>query len=214
MPQDGAKETEVRRHLQANLSAAWVPGMVTACEALPMNTAGKLDRRAMLVRAWEVFETQGTINDAGPARVGHQDCEVEIGLAPAVLQSWQQALGYPPANLDQSFFAAGGNSLMLINLLACIRGLTGCHLPVAEDLWGSHAEGARRAIGQDGTAGFTQDYCLRQRGQLCAALAVPAWIGTDRAKSDEYDVGSAAGSELLYVAASRRRHRGAAAQFF
>ncbi len=132
VPQDGATEPEVRRYLQANLPAAWVPGLIVTCEVLPLNTAGKLDRRAMLVRAREAIETQGTFTDAAPVPEDAEGREAEGGLAPAVLQGWEQALGCPPANLDQDFFAAGGNSLLLITLLGRIRGLTGCHLPVAE----------------------------------------------------------------------------------
>lgn len=86
----------------------------------------------MLVRAKDIFETQGAFTDAVPTPEDAEGCEAEGGLAPAVLQGWQQALGCLPANLDQNFFAAGGNSLLLISLLGHIRGLTGCHLPVAE----------------------------------------------------------------------------------
>ncbi|WP_375699425.1 amino acid adenylation domain-containing protein [Pseudophaeobacter sp. TrK17] len=140
LPQKAATETAVRRYLQANLPSAWVPGLVAQCDALPLTSSGKLDRRALQRRAKTLFASRFTSRNAADAPELNADCcgqggaegGIRAELAPAILQGWQQALGQPPASDDQDFFAAGGNSLRLITLLARIRELTSCHLPVAE----------------------------------------------------------------------------------
>jgi amino acid adenylation domain-containing protein len=140
VPQDGASETAVRRYLQATLPRAWIPGLVGPCAALPLTSSGKLDRKALRRQASDLFEarlrSEGQAASPEAGFVSGLEASPEAGcaadLAPAILQGWQQALGQPPTSEDQDFFGAGGNSLRLITLLARIRELTSCHLPVAE----------------------------------------------------------------------------------
>lgn len=123
IPQEEGSEPKVRRYLRRNLPSAWVPGLVAACATLPMTASGKIDRRALVLRAQQIF--------AGSKNLADQEAALQPDLAPAILDGWRQVLGQAPAALDQDFFAAGGNSLLLIALLARIRERTSCHLPVA-----------------------------------------------------------------------------------
>ncbi|OIQ44968.1 MAG: hypothetical protein BM558_05720 [Roseobacter sp. MedPE-SW] len=123
VPQGEASEPRVRRYLQSNLPSAWVPGLIAPCAALPVTASGKMDRRALVLRAKEIFASCENLAD--------QDAGLQADLAPAIRDGWQQVLGQAPTGLDQDFFAAGGNSLLLITLLARIRERTSCHLPVA-----------------------------------------------------------------------------------
>lgn len=153
VPVEGATETMLRRYLQGNLPPAWVPGLVIQCDALPLNASGKLDRRALLARAIEVFQCR-TGADAptvlAPSATAAEPCK---DLEPAVLDGWLQILGQAPVDPDQDFFAAGGNSLRLIMLLGRIRDLTGCHLSVAEAFGNATPRGLSvlfaRAVPQD-----------------------------------------------------------------
>jgi amino acid adenylation domain-containing protein len=93
---------EVRRGLARWLPAAMVPAVIAQVPELPVSANGKLDRAALPT----------------PAGMAATAPDSEPGLAPAtaaeqlVAEVWGEVLGTRPAGPQDSFFEAGGSSLL------------------------------------------------------------------------------------------------------
>ncbi len=120
VPQGEATETEVRHYFRANLPSAWVPGIVVSLDAFPLTVSGKQDKAALRRQATHALSEESKTENA------------DVPIAPALRNAWAQTLGQPPASADQNFFDAGGNSHLMIKLLAAIRDQTKCHLSVVD----------------------------------------------------------------------------------
>jgi len=112
---------DLLRHLRRALPATWVPSHLFEIAALPVNSAGKLDRRALQNLCREGLRNAEAAPDAAATTVE---------IAPEVQQAWTAALGTAPVAADADFFDLGGNSAQFIGLLAALREQTKAHLPV------------------------------------------------------------------------------------
>ncbi|MEV7928555.1 amino acid adenylation domain-containing protein [Kitasatospora sp. NPDC088779] len=92
----------LRRHLAAHLPPAAVPALITCRPALPRTATGKLDRRALA--------TGAPTERADPKKSGT--------VLPEPLASWWHEACGTPAHQEDSFYAAGGDSLRALHLLA------------------------------------------------------------------------------------------------
>jgi hypothetical protein len=88
---------------------------------LPRNLGGKVDRRRLPVPG----ATSAAAETAVPA---------ETEVADALAAVWSDVLGAAPAGPDESFFAAGGHSLLVPVLLSRVFERVGIAVPVREFL--------------------------------------------------------------------------------
>ncbi|HEX9733566.1 MAG TPA: amino acid adenylation domain-containing protein [Thermoanaerobaculia bacterium] len=107
---------DLERHCRQNLSEYEVPAAFVILGELPRTLTGKIDRRA-LPAPEEVCATK--------ARTPPQT-DVEKRLA----QLWSTLLRNPDIGLEDDFFAAGGHSLLAIQLLARIRQTFELEVPI------------------------------------------------------------------------------------
>ena len=99
----------LRSHLSIGLPDYMVPSTMVILEALPLTANGKLDRKALLqlqpIRRETLSESATPWTDA------------ERQLA----QIWQNALNLESVGLDDSFFDLGGDSILILQVVAAAR---------------------------------------------------------------------------------------------
>ena len=113
----------LRSHLSTSLPGYMVPSTIVILEALPLTPNGKLDRKAILklqpIRRETLSESAGPLTDT------------EWQLA----QIWQNALNVESVGLDDSFFDLGGDSILILQVVAAARA-AGLHFST-RDLYGA-----------------------------------------------------------------------------
>ena len=92
-----------------------VPSTFVPLRELPINTSGKVDRRAL---------AQMEI----PCQPSHTEARDELEIT--IKRIWEKVLKIPHVSIRDNFFELGGNSLMAVNLLARIAAETGFEIPV------------------------------------------------------------------------------------
>ena len=105
-PQKGQTEADLMAHLGEHLPAYMVPAHIQILDNLPLNTNGKINRRALSCPT--LLEST------------HYECpqtEVEHTLA----EIWQQILSVKDPGVRDNFFHLGGNSLSATRLQARIQ---------------------------------------------------------------------------------------------
>ncbi|MEH6797533.1 MAG: condensation domain-containing protein, partial [Rhodococcus sp. (in: high G+C Gram-positive bacteria)] len=93
---------ELTDGIAAILPSYMVPSAVVVLDAFPLNTSGKLDRKALPVPTFEVREFRAPASRAE---------EVVAGV-------FADVLGVERVGLDDDFFALGGNSLIATQIVA------------------------------------------------------------------------------------------------
>ncbi|WP_440554626.1 non-ribosomal peptide synthase/polyketide synthase [Streptomyces sp. SCPE 10] len=106
IPNGEADHNELRAHLRETLPDYMVPGAFVELDTWPLNTAGKLDRKAL--PAPEVIPQ---------AEYVAPRTEAEQKIADA----WAAALGLDRVSVQDSFFDLGGDSIRAIVLVGAIR---------------------------------------------------------------------------------------------
>ncbi|VVE23382.1 Tyrocidine synthase 3 [Pandoraea horticolens] len=92
----------LRAALEASLPTPLVPSAIVALDVLPMTPGGKLDRGA-LPAPW--FEQNGYVAPAS---------EREVALA----EVWAEVLGVTRVGRDDNFFSLGGDSILVLRVVA------------------------------------------------------------------------------------------------
>ena len=104
---DNATGTIFREYLSENLPDYMVPASLTALAELPLTPNGKIDRKALLAQ-------EGTA--AAPAYEAARNPTEE-----KLTEIWTQVLKVERVGIHEDFFALGGHSLLMTQILARIR---------------------------------------------------------------------------------------------
>ncbi|MGW1204586.1 non-ribosomal peptide synthetase [Streptomyces cyaneofuscatus] len=112
----------LRGWIAARLPRQFVPRTLLVLEHLPLNTNGKTDEKALAAIRRD--------HRAGPrtrtALKGSDPAERELHAA------FEEVLGHEVPDREATFFALGGNSLLLLRLAAVLERRTGVRLAVAD----------------------------------------------------------------------------------
>ncbi len=122
LPQSRAvlHEAALADHLRARVPAAMLPARLEVLPALPLTRNGKVDRAALGARARSASQPGAVAPIAEQPR---DDLETHIAAL------WEAALGRAGLGRDDDFFRAGGDSLLIAQVVARMRE----HLPEARD---------------------------------------------------------------------------------
>ncbi|MHA7629651.1 non-ribosomal peptide synthase/polyketide synthase [Corallococcus sp. M7] len=108
----------LKTHLRQGLPEYMVPATFVVLEALPLNSNGKVDRKALpepdahAIEAWDFVAPRDAL---------------EMQLA----RIWEDVLGVRSVGVRSSFFELGGHSLLAVRMLASIRERLGLSLPLS-----------------------------------------------------------------------------------
>ncbi|RKH98198.1 non-ribosomal peptide synthetase, partial [Corallococcus sp. AB038B] len=108
----------LKASLRQRLPEYMVPGAVVVLEALPLNSNGKVDRKAL--PDLDVTTSQAD-NFVAP----------RDALESQLVAVWEEVLGVKPIGVRTSFFALGGHSLLAVRLMAALREQLGRDVPLA-----------------------------------------------------------------------------------
>jgi thioesterase domain-containing protein/acyl carrier protein len=112
--QAAALLNDVRHDMHARLPAYMAPSAVVALEALPLTPGGKVDRRAL-----------AALEPAAPQPVPPANATTERSQDTALIDElaaiWREVLGVPHVGPNDSFFALGGHSLLLVQLVERVQ---------------------------------------------------------------------------------------------
>ncbi|MEU4678466.1 amino acid adenylation domain-containing protein [Micromonospora sp. NPDC023737] len=133
VPVGEPSDDEVLAYLRRRLPDVMVPRRIVRVPALPLNTAGKRDA----ARLREVATAGAGERPATPGAQAAGDLEA------AVADVWRRVLG-APADPDDDFFAAGGDSLTAMRLVATLRAELGREVAV-EDVFDARTLGVLTA---------------------------------------------------------------------
>nr|AWI62629.1 nonribosomal peptide synthetase [Cystobacter sp.] len=125
---------ELRGHLEARLPEYMLPSAFVLLDQLPLDSNGKLDRRALP-------PPDRTNLDSSNAYVAPRDF-VEFTL----VGLWEELLGCSPVGITDNFFALGGHSLLLVQLLERVRQHLGQRLSLSQLFQEPTVEGQARLL--------------------------------------------------------------------
>ncbi|MEU3372746.1 amino acid adenylation domain-containing protein [Streptomyces sp. NPDC006660] len=123
---------ELREHLRRFLPDYMVPAAFVTLDAFPLNTSGKIDRRAL---------PEPVVERDAASYVPPRDA-VELEVA----HIWEEVLGVKPIGLHDRFFDLGGHSLLVLRLMAEIEKRFGQQLPMAAIFRGATVERFARML--------------------------------------------------------------------
>ncbi len=113
-PQTNTKISAVRKRLSERLPAYMVPAQIVALENFPLNSSGKLDRKAL----------PAPVFVATPFQAPQTETEKVIASI------FAQVLGLESVGIDDSFFDLGGDSLSAMRVIAAVNTTLKAHLAV------------------------------------------------------------------------------------
>ncbi|MEU9701159.1 amino acid adenylation domain-containing protein [Streptomyces sp. NPDC047981] len=122
----------LREHLRGTLPDYMVPAAIVRLETFPLNTSGKIDRRALPAPAVE--------RDAASYVAPRDAVELEVA------HIWEEVLGVSPIGLHDRFFDLGGHSLLVLRLMAEIEKRFGQQLPMAAIFQGATVDRFARML--------------------------------------------------------------------
>ncbi|WP_283188196.1 non-ribosomal peptide synthase/polyketide synthase [Pseudomonas sp. PMCC200344] len=114
-----AEEASLRAALSDNLPPHMLPSLLVQLDSLPLNSNGKLDRKALA--ALPLPETKSD----QPRRAPRNTTETVL------CELFSEVLECPSVGIDDHFFHLGGHSLLATRLVARVRERLGASLPLA-----------------------------------------------------------------------------------
>jgi amino acid adenylation domain-containing protein len=110
-------EEELRAFAQRRLPRHMVPRRVENLERLPLSANGKVDRRALAAMS--------VTTELNPSS------DTFCSLENLLLTIWERLLEAPDLGIDSEFFDAGGDSLLVLNMLTEVERVVGNRLSLA-----------------------------------------------------------------------------------
>ncbi|MDI3284229.1 non-ribosomal peptide synthetase [Polyangium sp. 15x6] len=107
----------LRHFMQDRVPEYMIPSVFVALDVLPLNTSGKVDRRALPRPNLETAQRQKYV----PPRNFHEQRLLEI---------WASVLDVGPIGVRDDFFELGGHSLLAVRLMAKVEDAFGKRLPL------------------------------------------------------------------------------------
>jgi oxalate---CoA ligase len=115
---------ELRKYLQDQVAPFKVPRRIILREQLPKGTTGKVLRRR-LTESWE----GGPAADAQAASSAVPNKSADEGLVKELTNLWVRLLRTDSISIDDDFFEKGGDSLLVMEMLAELEWRTGLTIP-------------------------------------------------------------------------------------
>lgn len=100
--------SEIREHLLMTLPEYMLPSYFVRLESLPLNSNGKIDRKALP-------EPNVNISAGSDYEAPRNDIEEKLALA------WQEVLGIDNVGINDNFFNLGGDSIKAIQIVARVK---------------------------------------------------------------------------------------------
>ena len=149
-----AISSDLRSYLQDHLPSYMIPSIYVFLDTWPLTLHGKVDRRALPVPNGEPSDEKDE-QEGGETQIGE-----------LVKELWCKVLGRTQVGNHDNFFALGGHSLLVIQLIALVRAILGVEIAV-------------RAVFEAPTvAGFAQR--VEQALLIDAGIQVPPLVITER----------------------------------
>jgi amino acid adenylation domain-containing protein len=104
-----AVEQDLRVRLRAELPEYMVPSVIVPLDALPLSPNGKVDRKSL------------PAPDEGARPTGLEYVAPRTGLEKTVSDVWASVLGKATVGVEDNFFDLGGNSILLLQVVAHAR---------------------------------------------------------------------------------------------
>jgi amino acid adenylation domain-containing protein len=159
----------LREHVKSKLPSHMIPGSFIILDSIPLNTNGKVDRKALPAQ-------QSRIDSAAGYKPPQTDLERRL------VKIWQQLLRMDRIGVNDNFFELGGHSLLAARLIARIEEQTGHRLSAKALLEGpTVAQLAQKLSSTRGTTGEQSIIELRpakQSGHAKPFFCV-LWNGTN-----------------------------------
>jgi len=153
-PDDNLVNT-LRSHLISCLPEYMVPAAIVRLDSLPINSNGKLDRRALPVPDSDAF-----------AREIYEEPQGEFETA--IAQIWAEVLKIDRISRGDNFFALGGHSLLAVRLMNRVTSL-GVQMPLstifASPTLSSFADTASRCMDKE-TSSYSTIHPIPREGDL------------------------------------------------
>ena len=111
-------QDSLRQHAKQKLPAHMLPAAFVVLDAIPLNTNGKVDRKALPAP-----------NDRPDLAISYR--EPETDLERKLTRIWQELLRVDHIGVNDNFFDLGGHSLLAARLIALIEKETRHNIPVA-----------------------------------------------------------------------------------
>jgi amino acid adenylation domain-containing protein len=129
--------SELRRYLSRTLPEYMIPAMFVAVDEIPLTANGKVDRRALHVGESAALPPDTT---EGAGRSLSEDQLVAI---------WERLLRIHPIGSEDNFFALGGHSLLVVQMLREVEEKLGISVPVTTFLEGPTIAQLMRTLQDD-----------------------------------------------------------------
>jgi amino acid adenylation domain-containing protein len=125
---------ELRAHLKDRLPDYMAPSAFVALDALPLNSNGKVDRRAL------------PAPESGRSAAAPTFAPPRTPTETALAQMWAETLRVERVGLDDNFFDLGGHSLNATQLVSRVRARFGVDLQLADFFAAATVRGAAERI--------------------------------------------------------------------
>ncbi|WP_010498117.1 non-ribosomal peptide synthetase [Paenibacillus elgii] len=132
--------SELRGTLAQGMPAYMIPSYFAQVERMPLTPNGKIDRKALIAMEGKL---QTGLEYVAPRT------EQEAQLA----QIWQEVLGLEKVGVKDNFFALGGHSLNLMQLVQRVYAETGTELPIHKVFQNPSVESMAYEIWESGSDG-------------------------------------------------------------
>jgi amino acid adenylation domain-containing protein len=154
--------TELKRYLAARLPAYMLPAAVMILDRLPLNTNGKIDRRALP-------DVAAALQSMAAADYSPPTTPTEQRLAAI----WADILERPRIGIHDNFFELGGHSLLAVRLSTAVEKSFGQSLPVAALFRYPTVAGLAQYLDTEQPSSWSPVVALQILGEQPPLLCVP-----------------------------------------